>query len=235
MLRALRRSAAAPRWDREAVPRLAAEAKALLAAAAALGVIYMSKTSAYMLLQAATVRLPPLLLAAHSPVFMMWSVATFTCTPAEQAALAFYPAARGGRARAEVARLVVLLGGCAGAALTLLAHGVPALAPGLLAAEPALWPLMQSVWLPGSLALAACGLDVSSTGILLAAGDRAYVARAMLISLAGLAGALAWTTANIGGLLAIWWTLAAFFAIRVAQSLPRAARYMRHAPAAKLA
>ena len=94
---------------------------------------------------------------------------------------------------------------------------------------------MQSVWLPGSLALAACGLDVSSTGILLAAGDRAYVARAMLISLAGLAGALAWTTANIGGLLAIWWTLAAFFAIRVAQSLPRAARYMRHAPAAKLA
>jgi len=172
------------------------------------------------MIQAHTVRLPALLLAAHQPVWQLWGLASFTATPLEQASLAFIPA-QGRAGRRHLAKLLLALGVVCGVTLTMVAHGLPALNPGLLAAEPLLWKPMQSVWLPGSLALILCGIDVSSTGILLAVKDNAYVARSMAISMTVLAVFLWWARQHVPGLGAVWWSLTVFFGARTLQSLPR--------------
>jgi Na+-driven multidrug efflux pump len=223
LVRALASSRVAPSLG---VPPLR-EVAALLSAASTLGVFYLCKTGSYLLMQGATVRLPALLLAAHQPVFQLWGLCSFANTPLEQAALAFIPAARSQRERREITSLLLGVGACSGVVLACLAHGLPAVAPGLLAADPRLWAPMRSVWAPGCLALALCGLDVSSTGVLLANRQNAFVARAMAASLAALAAFLWWARQSVGGLGAVWWSLAVFFGVRTAQSLPRALRYAR--------
>ena len=103
-----------------------------------------------------------------------------------------------------------------------IAHGIPALLPWLLVSDRSLWPLMKSVWIPGSLSLIACGLDVSSTGILLASKDSAYVAQSMVISLAVLGTFVHISRNHFAGLQGVWWSLFVFFVMRMCQSLPRA-------------
>ncbi len=208
------------------------EVSALMATASTLGIFYIAKTTSYLFLQATATRLPALLLAAHQPVWQLWGLASFTNSPIEQSALAFLPAATSTREKKELITVLMGLGAISGLFCSLIAHGIPAVAPGLLTADKALWSSMQSVWLPGTLALMACGLDVSATGVLLACKDRWYVARSMIISGSALIAFLHWTAANpngiggvgggIGGsLVGVWWGLFAFFIARSLQSLPR--------------
>lgn len=216
---ALRRSAVSPPVQ---LPELK-ELKALLTVASTLGVFYIAKTSSYLCLQWTATKLPTMMLAAHQPVWQLWGLCSFTNTPLEQAALAFIPAAEARSERRDLTTLILALGCAMGVLCSLVAHGVPAIRPGLLAADPALWPLMQSVALPGTLAMLCCGADVSATGILLASKDTGYVARSMLVSL-GILGSFLWWNSiagEAGGLVGVWWSLAVFFAARMLQSVPR--------------
>jgi putative MATE family efflux protein len=202
------------------------EIGALMATASTLGIFYIAKTTSYLFLQATATRLPALLLASHQPVWQLWGLASFTNTPLEQSALAFIPAATSIREKREFITVLLGLGAISGIFCSLIAHGIPAVAPGLLTADRALWSHMQSVWLPGTLALLACGLDVSATGVLLACKDRWYVARSMIISGSALVAFLQWTANGGGGgvsgsLVGVWWGLFAFFLARSLQSLPR--------------
>lgn len=204
------------------------ELSALLVTASALGVYYISKTTSYLFLQASATRLPAMLLAAHQPVWQLWGLASFTNTPLEQAALAFIPAAATVQERREITIVLLSLGALSGIGCSLVAHGIPAFFPGLLTADVGLWTHMQSVWLPGTLSLLACGMDVSSTGVLLACKDVAYVARSMIFSGSALVAFLWWTKAGGGSVVGVWWGLTVFFGARVVQSLPRAVfRHLR--------
>lgn len=216
---ALTRSRAAPSLQ---LPELR-EVTALLRVAFSLGIFYVAKTTSYFFLQATAARLPATILAAHQPVWQLWGLCSFTNTPLEQAALAFIPAAATVNDRRELSAILLMLGTGFGIVCSCVAHGLPAVRPGLLTADPALWPIMQSVWLPGMIALMLCGADVSATGILLATKDTTYVARSMLVSMSALAGFL-WVVGRHGsksGLAPVWWGLAVFFFARVVQSVPR--------------
>lgn len=196
--------------------------------ASGLGIFYVAKTTSYLLLQASATRLPPLMLASHQTIWQLWGVCSFMNTPLEQAALTFVPSAPSERDRRELIQLLLSLGATFGIVCALVAHGLPALAPGLLVSDATLWPFMRSVWLPGTLALLACGLDVSSTGVLLASREVTYVARSMLVSLTILAAFFAMVAIRgpLGGditqLKSVWWGLSIFFLARVFQSFPRA-------------
>ena len=91
LLRALGKSRVPPRLQLPRWPEL----RAFLDSFGILSVFYFCKTASYLLLQSTAARLPPLLLAAHQPLFSLWSLASFTATPLEHAALSFLP---GGRA-----------------------------------------------------------------------------------------------------------------------------------------
>ena len=209
------------------------EIRALMVTASTLGIYYIAKTTSYLFLQATATRLPAMLLAAHQPVWQLWGLASFSNTPLEQASLAFIPAAQSPREKKELISTLIGLGGVAGVVCSLIAHGIPGLFPSLLTADSALWPHMQSVWVPGSLALLGCGIDVSSTGVLLACKDASYVARSMIVSGSALVLFLWSRGVYSGGAVRmghVWWGVAVFFAVRAAQSFPRAlAKYMEAA------
>lgn len=200
----------------------------ILHRASGLGIFYVAKTTSYLLLQASATRLPPLMLAAHQTIWQIWGVCSFMNTPLEQAALTFIPIARSETERRELIVLLLSLGAMFGVLCAIVAHGLPAIAPGLLVSDQALWPLLRSVWVPGTLALFACGLDVSSTGVLLASREVSYVARSMIVSLTVLA--TYFTIIAMQGpfrigimqLKSVWWGLSIFFLARVFQSFPRA-------------
>ena len=76
--------------------------------------------------------------------------------------------------------------------------------------------------------LDACGFSVSQVDVRTcccstrpASHPAGYVARAMGICLAVLAGFLWWVRQNSASLGGVWWGLVAFFALRAGQSLPR--------------
>ena len=218
LLVALRRSKVVPPFEFPSKK----ESKALFITASALGVYYVSKTTSYLFLQASATRLPAMLLAAHQPVWQLWGLASFANTPLEQAALAFIPAAVTLQERREIISVLLGLGALTGIGCSLFAHGIPAFFPGLLTADSGLWSHMQSVWLPGTLSLIACGIDVSSTGVLLACKDVGYVARSMILSGSALAAFIWFTKAGGGGITGVWWSLTVFFGLRMVQSFPRA-------------
>ncbi|KAG7672119.1 putative Protein DETOXIFICATION 46, chloroplastic [Nannochloris sp. 'desiccata'] len=224
LLRALQNSKVKPPLE---LP-LRQEVAALMATASTLGIFYIAKTTSYLFLQATATRLPALILASHQPVWQLWGLASFTNTPLEQSALAFLPAATSTKEKREFITVLMGLGAISGIVCSLIAHGIPAVAPGLLTADAALWPHMRSVWFPGTLALMACGLDVSATGVLLACKDRWYVARSMIISGSALVLFLQLMRSRAlgGSLVGVWWGLFAFFLARSVQSLPRV--FMKH-------
>ncbi|GAB4822804.1 hypothetical protein N2152v2_009850 [Parachlorella kessleri] len=199
------------------------ELRSLLDTFGLLTVFYVCKNVSYLMIQATATRLSALLLAAHQPLWSLWNLAAFTNTPLEQAALAFLPSARGEEERRETAALLLAMGALSGLVGAMLATGLPGLRPDLFVADPALWPHMRSVGLQGVLALICCGIDVASTGVLLALKDTAYVAQAMAVSMSLLGAFLWWTRLGASGvgLGTVWWGLAVFFFLRAAQSLPR--------------
>lgn len=183
---------------------------------------YVAKTTSYLILQANATQLPAAMLAAHQPMWQLWGLCSFANTPLEQAALAFIPSSNSNSERQELIVAIVCSGLVLSTCLIIVAQGIPTFFPGILVSDKALWPLMQSIWIPGSLALLACGLDVSSTGVLLANKDSAYVARSMLVSLSALAIFIYLSRDYLNGLQGVWWSLFAFFVMRMLQSFPRA-------------
>lgn len=176
-------------------------------------------------------------LAAHQPMWTLWNLCAFCNTPVEQAAMAFMPGAQGPVARLETAKVIVGCGVVVGAAVSCVACGLPAVAPQWFSPDATLWPLMRMIapqvctccrvlvatpCVQGTLALLLAGLDVSSSGVLMSRRDYAYLARAMLVSLALLAAFLgACAVRGAVGLPAVWWGLVVFFGARAVQSVTR--------------
>eukprot|EP00890_Picochlorum_soloecismus_P005083 jgi/Picsp_1/5576/NSC_02935-R1_enhanced disease susceptibility len=219
LLRALKRSRVVP----SLVLPTVGEIVALLKYVSTLGIFYVSKTGSYLILQASATRLPALSLAAHQPVMQLWGLCSFTSAPLEQASLAFLPIAKTLKDKHEMMGALLATGAILGVVCSTVAVGVPTLFPFLLTSDKSLWVLMGSVWKQGMFSMLCCGLDVTSTGILLANRDTGYVAKAMVISLCILI-AFFYGQPFLGGgssLSGVWWGLAAFFLSRVVQSFPR--------------
>ncbi len=115
-------------------------------------------------LQSTATRLPPLLLAAHQPVWSFWNLMGFTHTPLEQASLAFIPTRRTPAARRQTAAIILAMGLANGLLAGSLTAGLPALFPSLFTSDRSLWVLMGSVWPQALAAMTLCGVDVSGTG-----------------------------------------------------------------------
>jgi putative MATE family efflux protein len=190
-----------------------------------LGVFYVAKTSSYLFLQSAATRLPAMEVAAHQSCWSLWGLCSFTSAPLEQASLAFLPTARPGREKNELTVALVACGACLGVLCTFIAVGIPVFFPFLLTSDTTLYPVMRSVATPGIISMLCCGFDVTSTGVLLANRDTAYVARAMVISLLVLVAFLTFNAYTSGFTISnVWYGLASFFGSRVVQSLPRVFR-----------
>ena len=148
-------------------------------------------------------------------MYACWCIGTFVITPLEQCALAFLSNARSEFERTELKRMIMaggtLLGISAGSVLL-----VPLLAPYMFTADTALWAPMRSVALPGFISMVMAGIDVGMNGLLLAEGQVAYMARAMLINL-GATAVYMFTRGRSGTLVDVWWGLVFFFCIRAAQ------------------
>ena len=219
LLRALKRSRVVPSLVLPSIE----EVVALLKYVSTLGIFYVAKTGSYLILQASATRLPALSLAAHQPVMQLWGLCSFTSAPLEQASLAFLPIAKTLKDKHEMMGALLATGAILGVVCSTIAVGVPTLFPFLLTSDKSLWVLMGSVWKQGMFSMLCCGLDVTSTGILLANRDTGYVAKAMVISLCILI-AFFYGQPFFGGgssLSGVWWGLAAFFLSRVVQSFPR--------------
>lgn len=226
LLHGLQRSIAPPPLR---LPSLA-DLKELFTGAAALGIFFFAKTTSYLFLSATAARLPAMQLAAHTAVWQLWGLCSFFNTPLEQASLAFLPAARSMIEQRQVAFVLLSIGTMLGLVCSIIAHGIPYVTPSLLLADSSLWGAMHSVWLPGSIAMICCGMDVSSTGVLIASKDMGFVVRSMIISMISLVSflwgankvALIYGVAWKGWQLSmVWWGLAVFFVARAGQSIPR--------------
>mmetsp|Transcript_50818 Transcript_50818/g.94667 ORF Transcript_50818/g.94667 Transcript_50818/m.94667 type:complete len:533 (-) Transcript_50818:2202-3800(-) len=190
-------------------------------------VVIAAKNVCYMLIQSAATSLQVLLVAAHQAVWSMWAVGAFCCSPMEQAALAFLPAAQNEFERRELKRILICtgatLGICAAAASCL----TPFFNPHLLSKDMLLWAPMQSVCFHGFFAMAVSGVDVAMSGILLAEGETKFLARAMVLNL-GITAAYFFSTGRSGSLPDVWLGLVLFFVIRTAQCAVRL-RQLRYA------
>ena len=209
------------------VPRIvfpsAGEIAQLIRYVGTLGIFYVAKTSSYLLLQASATRMTATAVAAHQACWTLWGLCSFTSAPLEQASLAFLPTATRKREKNELTVALVLTGGCLGVLCSCIAVGVPSCVPWILTADATLWPIMKYIWGQGLLSMLCCGFDVTSTGILLANRDTAYVARAMMLSLGLLAvflGLVQWFGHGYT-ITQVWWGLAIFFFSRIVQSFPR--------------
>jgi Na+-driven multidrug efflux pump len=129
--------------------------------------------------QTTAAQLSALVLAAHQPLWSLWSLVSFTNTPLESAALAFLPVtADDSQERRDTARLLMQLGMASGVVGSFVAAGLPAVAPHLFTSNSALWVHMRTVGPQGALAMLFCGIDVAATGCLLAIKDSAFVVSA---------------------------------------------------------
>ena len=169
-------------------------------------------------------RLPPVSVAAHQPVWQTWNLAAFMHTPLEAAALAFLPAARGGRSRRSTAGVLLRLTAWLGLATAAATAAVAAWGPRAFTPDVALHPLMRAVAPQAAAATLACAFDVAATGLLVAHRRLAPLVASMACALGA---TLAWraaacgaapTAANAGGLAPVWWALVVFFVARAVGS-----------------
>eukprot|EP00241_Pyramimonas_parkeae_P016592 CAMPEP_0114309480 /NCGR_PEP_ID=MMETSP0059-20121206/18657_1 /TAXON_ID=36894 /ORGANISM="Pyramimonas parkeae, Strain CCMP726" /LENGTH=507 /DNA_ID=CAMNT_0001433277 /DNA_START=332 /DNA_END=1855 /DNA_ORIENTATION=- len=183
-------------------------------------VVIAAKNVCYMLIQSAATSLQVLLVAAHQAVWSMWAVGAFCCSPMEQAALAFLPAARSGFEKRELVRMLLLGGTFVGLVAATCTCLPPLFNPQFFTRDPRLWAPMQTVCLQGFLAMTFAGLEVAVNGILLAEGETMFLARAMVTNLT-ITAAYFFTKGRSGALPDVWWGLVLFFFTRIVQALIR--------------
>mmetsp|Transcript_1310 Transcript_1310/g.3313 ORF Transcript_1310/g.3313 Transcript_1310/m.3313 type:complete len:553 (-) Transcript_1310:16-1674(-) len=204
-----------------------AELAAFASATGPLAFIYLCKNVCYCGLQRAATGLPTLMLAAHQPAFMLWNLCAFSTVPLEQAALAFVPAAKTPRQRAEVPRLIVVAGLVFALVAGLIAAGIPLLAPQLFSPDARLYPYMREIAPLGFLAMMCVGLEVASTAILISWRKFPFISSAMLRTVLATAAYLA-AAGHFGwGLRGVWAGLAVFYGSRAVQSFPQVLREVR--------
>ena len=89
--------------------------------------------------------LQPLLVAAHQPIYGLWSLLTFAHVPTEQAALAYLPGVSSQREASELMWVLLVLGAAIGTVTAVAAGVVPIFAPQIFSPDARLWPHMRAV------------------------------------------------------------------------------------------
>eukprot|EP00803_Ostreobium_quekettii_P007808 evm.model.scf_365.6 EVM.evm.TU.scf_365.6 scf_365:84771-96127(-) len=195
--------------------------RATLSVLLPLSVVYVCKNLCYVMVQWTAAGLETLKVAAHQAMYSWWTLFAFAHAPVEHSALSFIPSARGNREWLELTAMILVFGlsvGCLGGAI---AAGVPSTLPQIFTPDDRLWPLMRSLALPAFSSMLLVGADVGATSVLYAAGDAAYIARAMAMNLLAMA-AYFWAVVRCGwGLRGVWGGLVFFFSMRVVWSVPR--------------
>lgn len=153
------------------------------------------------------------------------------------------PRAKAGWQQREIVLLILALGLTMGVVCGSVTAAVVAAAPQLLTRDAAVWPHISSLAMPVLASMLLIGMDVASTGVLLARRDLGYVARSFAVTLAALAGflqlasgsgLLAGGAAGAGGsgaaaargavsLEVVWGAIVFFFGARAVQSCGRLA------------
>lgn len=105
----------------------------------------MSLTHSWLILQTTATSLQPLLVAAHQPIYGLWSLLTFAHVPTEQAALAYLPGVSSQREASELMWVLLVLGAAIGTVTAVAAGVVPIFAPQIFSPDTRLWPHMRAV------------------------------------------------------------------------------------------
>lgn len=96
-------------------------------------------------MQTTATSLQPLLVAAHQPIYGLWSLLTFAHVPTEQAALAYLPGVSSQREASELIWVLLVLGAAIGTVTAVAAGVVPIFAPQIFSPDTRLWPHMGAV------------------------------------------------------------------------------------------
>lgn len=192
-----------------------------------LAFIYVCKNMCYLGIQRVATALPMLSVAAHQPVFSLWSFCSFCTSPLEQAALAFFPTAKGLMEKRELPRLIMSLGLLIGVVAGLLAFWFPAYSPAFFTPDERLHGLMQALAPQAFLSIFLAGLEVAATAILVAKQDYKFMYNAMLRTLGVTTAYMSLVWWQGWGLPAVWWGFVVFFASRALQNIPRMVSVVR--------
>ena len=84
-------------------------------------------------------------MAAHQPIYGLWSLLSFGHVPTEQAALAYLPGVNSRREASELIWVLLVLGAAIGAVTAVAAGVVPVFAPQIFSPDARLWPHMRAV------------------------------------------------------------------------------------------
>eukprot|EP00930_Biecheleria_cincta_P061779 TRINITY_DN47330_c0_g1_i1.p1 TRINITY_DN47330_c0_g1~~TRINITY_DN47330_c0_g1_i1.p1 ORF type:complete len:548 (+),score=56.76 TRINITY_DN47330_c0_g1_i1:29-1672(+) len=211
--------------QRPRLPNLV-ELKPFAAALGPLSVFKVSKNLCYGVLQSTATAMGAVECAAHQSVWVLWSVLSFMGEPLSQAAQVLLPqrfaaAQQGKRQRRLLRETLRMLVGASivwGLLLGCIAGLLPAFAPQLFSPDAVLWDLIRSVAVPSTVAAVLSTISCPVEGALLAQGKLFFMAGRMssilVVIIAGMHGIR--TSAYGGqGLVAVWWWLAGFFALRV--------------------
>lgn len=206
-------------WKFSQVPSLG-QVWSFLRKYCAISVMYVVKNFCYLALIYRVFSLEVVSLAAHQVVWSVWCICSYLTAPGEQVAFAFIPAAKSPAEESDTVRVVFALGlgtglvtgaGCA-LAMTF---------PGLFTPDAALWPLVTKLAMPAFFSLLFCGLEVATSGVLLAKEDFGYVQRALLFALLLMGMHMYVSEKMAWGLGAIWWGLVLFMGCRMTLSTSR--------------
>jgi len=189
-----------------------------------LAFIYICKNMCYLGIQRVATALPMLSVAAHQPVFSLWSLCSFCTTPLEQASLAYIPTAKGVLAKRELPRLIMTLGLFIGLSAGFIVWVFPSHFPAFFTPDQRLHLIMRELAPQAFLSIFLAGLEVAATAILISKQDYGFMYNAMLRTLGVTVVYMLMVKVQGWGLSAVWWGFVLFFACRALQSVPR----MRH-------
>ena len=113
-------------------------------------------------LQTTATSLQPLLVAAHQPIYGLWSLLTFAHVPTEQAALAYLPGVTSRREAGELIWVLLILGAAIGLITAVPAGLLPVLAPQIFSNDAQLFPHMRAVVPQVNIYIAILAIDVTS-------------------------------------------------------------------------
>ncbi len=99
----------------------------------------------HLAVQTTATGLHPLLVAAHQPIYGLWSLLSFGHVPTEQAALAYLPGVTSRREASELIWVLLVLGATIGVVTAIAAGVVPIFAPRIFSPDVRLWPHMCAV------------------------------------------------------------------------------------------
>jgi putative MATE family efflux protein len=179
----------------------------------------LSLRAVLLIATAVAARLSDVEIAAHQVVLSLWNLTAFALDAiaiAGQAIIGRYLGAGDAIGAREACRRMVLWGALAGGLIGVLIVLARPLFTPLFTGDPAVRDAMLPALMVVAVTQPIAGIVFILDGVLMGAGDGAYLAGAMLVTLAFFAPVALLVPTFGGGLTALWWAMALMMLVRVA-------------------